>query len=177
MINVFSDLFIVVNGRVETYRFDCCEHILRLRPTNAGQKSQELTPDFWEWWEETVNFILDEHQVDFLIISDTAPSLLQVPIEYSALNETIWTSLNVRSVCQKIFIDDDIEFYENDEKRFEVNYGITRVHKRYYINKTGASLGNEAKQTYKQNAQADDPFVDYLRSEQLPDIIVKDILR
>lgn len=177
MITVFSDLFIVVNGRVETYRFDCNEHILRLRPTNAGQRSQELSPDFWKWWEDTVNFIPDEHQVDFLIITDAEPSLLLVPEKYIVLNESIWTFSNIHSVCKKIFYDDDIEFYENDEKLFEVHYGISREHKRYYINRTYISKENGARQINKVNSKDEDPFMDYLRSEQLPDIIVKDIIR
>ncbi len=178
MQSVFTDFFIFRDGNVKdfSYRFDDNERMLRLRPANDGQESQPLTPDFWKWWEENVNFIPEVHQVDFVIISDTNPSLLQIPNDYAMVNPTKWTLPIIQSVCNQLFKDENAEVFENEVKLFDVKNGFSGAYKPLYINRFNLPP-LDTPNTRNGNSNQTDPFLDYLANSELPPIIIKDITR
>ncbi|MBQ7650644.1 MAG: hypothetical protein IJS15_06770, partial [Victivallales bacterium] len=127
---------------------------------------------FWMWWEETVNFVPEEHKVDFVIISDNSPSLLEIPKEYGLADGTKWSLSVIRKACESIFKDDNAEFYENGTMRFAVKNGFSNAATRFYINRFNLPKNNET----KSGSNAQDGFMDYFLGDKLPDIIVKDII-
>ena len=178
MLTVFADLFIERDGNVATYRFDYNTGTLQLRSASDGRQYQPLTSEFWNWWAETVNFIPEEHKVDFAIISDQSPSLLVIPAEYTFVDATQWSLSVIQLACTKrIFSNESAEFFENGIKRFAVQNGTSKATKIFHINRFFIPDALNNKDKGKRDINGEDSFVDYLKSNELTDIIIKDITR
>lgn len=179
MLTVFNDLFIAKDGNVATYRFDFSTSTLQLRSAGDGREFQPLTSEFWNWWAETVNFIPEEYQVDFAIISDQSPSLLVRPPEYTFVDASKWSLSVIQLACTgtKIFQNENAEFWEDGIMRFAVQNGKSGAVKHFHINRFCIPDAQKNKDRCKRNVNGEDPFVDYLKSNELTDIIIKDITR